>query len=57
MKSRMGRMKENSDVSLARGLGWSIALICLLLTVQVFSPDLRGQAITGAIGGSVQDQT
>jgi len=57
MNSRLRRMKKNSDVSLARGLGWSISLICLLLTVQVFSPDLRGQAITGAIGGSVQDQT
>jgi hypothetical protein len=49
-------MRKPVYIRLGRRLGWWIALLCLLLTLQVFSPELRGQAITGSIGGSVQDQ-
>ena len=56
MNSRTRLMRKPVYIRLGRRLGWWIALLCLLLTLQVFSPELRGQAITGSIGGSVQDQ-
>ena len=57
MSFRINLIGKSVYTSLGWRLGPLIALTCLLLNLCVFSPELRGQAITGAIVGSVQDQS